>query len=137
MSEVIRDSFIHLHSNDIIGKLREEFIDRYKDHYIPLNRAKELSKKAAERAEALAELKREKTDEEVAAAEADPEAALEAEEEDLKPGEEGVNASEVDGAPTIKINGREFVRFLDCIPPTPPRGEFDVQKIRQSKYFFS
>lgn len=138
MSEVIRDSFIHLHSNDIIGKLREEFIDRYKDHYIPLNRARELSKKAAERAEALAELKREKGDTDATAVDpTDPDAAEEAEEEDLKPGEEGVNASEVNGAPTVKINGREFVRFLDCLPPTPPRGEFDVQKIRQSKYFFS
>ncbi|TFK67999.1 DNA/RNA polymerase [Pluteus cervinus] len=36
MSEVIRDTFIALHSSDVLGKLQSEFVERYKDHKIPL-----------------------------------------------------------------------------------------------------
>lgn len=36
MSEVIRDTFIALHSSDVLGKLHSEFVERYKDHKIPL-----------------------------------------------------------------------------------------------------
>lgn len=32
MSEVLRDAFVAMHSEDIIGRLREEFTLRYKDH---------------------------------------------------------------------------------------------------------
>lgn len=145
MSEVIRDSFIHLHSNDIIGKLRDEFVDRYKDHYIPLNSARALKKMAAERAEALQEMKAHDptspgADADAAAAALEPaEAAAEedAADEDVKAGEEGVDPNEVGDAPTITLQGRKFVRLIDLLPPTPARGEFDVEKIRQSKYFFS
>ncbi|WP_241686037.1 DNA-directed RNA polymerase, partial [Stenotrophomonas sp. MA5] len=32
MSVVLRDAFVAMHSEDIIGRLHEEFITRYKDH---------------------------------------------------------------------------------------------------------
>ncbi|KAL1587965.1 hypothetical protein WHR41_03139 [Cladosporium halotolerans] len=32
MSVVLRDAFVAMHSEDIIGRLREEFVTRYKDH---------------------------------------------------------------------------------------------------------
>jgi DNA-directed RNA polymerase len=32
MSEVLRDAFVAMHSEDIIGRLREEFVTRYKGH---------------------------------------------------------------------------------------------------------
>lgn len=32
MSEVLRDAFVAMHSEDIVGRLREEFVTRYKDH---------------------------------------------------------------------------------------------------------
>ena len=34
-------------------------------------------------------------------------------------------------------NGPKYVRFADVLPPCPPKGEFDVNKIRASQYFFS
>ncbi|PPQ65459.1 hypothetical protein CVT24_010790, partial [Panaeolus cyanescens] len=36
MSTIIRDTFIALHSSDVLGKLQAEFRERYKDYVIPL-----------------------------------------------------------------------------------------------------
>lgn len=36
MSVVIRDTFIALHSSDVLGKMHDEFVERYKDYKIPL-----------------------------------------------------------------------------------------------------
>ncbi|KAK0563986.1 DNA-directed RNA polymerase [Tilletia horrida] len=40
MSDIIRDTFVRLHSQDILARLREEFLERYKDHYLPVVRLK-------------------------------------------------------------------------------------------------
>ncbi|CAE6354241.1 unnamed protein product [Rhizoctonia solani] len=37
MSAIIRDTFIALHSSNILAKLRDEFLDRYKDYRVPLS----------------------------------------------------------------------------------------------------
>lgn len=44
-----------------------------------------------------------------------------------------------DGSPidVLEYDGKAFVRFADVLPPCPPKGEFDVNKIRLSPYFFS
>ncbi|GAA5914361.1 DNA-directed RNA polymerase [Sporobolomyces salmoneus] len=36
MSVILRDTFIELHSQDILGKLRQEFITRYNGHVVPV-----------------------------------------------------------------------------------------------------
>jgi DNA-directed RNA polymerase len=43
MSERIRDMFISLHQQDLIGKLRDEFLDRYGDYRIPVKSAQAIS----------------------------------------------------------------------------------------------
>jgi len=40
MSEIIRDTFIALHSSDVLSKLDEEFRTRYANHKIPINSLK-------------------------------------------------------------------------------------------------
>ena len=35
------------------------------------------------------------------------------------------------------IAGQKYIKLKDLLPPTPPRGEFDVEKTRTSQYFFS
>jgi DNA-directed RNA polymerase len=44
-----------------------------------------------------------------------------------------------DGTPIelLEYDGKAFVRFADVLPPCPPKGEFDVNRIRLSPYFFS
>ena len=44
------------------------------------------------------------------------------------------NGEEVE---VLVYEGKSFVRFVDVLPPCPPKGEFDVNKIRLSPYFFS
>jgi DNA-directed RNA polymerase len=39
--------------------------------------------------------------------------------------------------PEEKIENQRFVKFADVLPPCPPRGVFDVNRIRESAYFFS
>lgn len=41
------------------------------------------------------------------------------------------------GVDEERINNQRFVKFKDLLPPCPPRGVFDVQRIRESAYFFS
>lgn len=36
MNEIIRDTFIALHESDVLQRLRQEFVDRYKDFYVPI-----------------------------------------------------------------------------------------------------
>jgi DNA-directed RNA polymerase len=51
---------------------------------------------------------------------------------DSKKSPEGLEGLEIH-----ELNGYRFVQVKDLLPPTPPRGSFDVQKIRDSLYFFS
>jgi DNA-directed RNA polymerase len=34
MNVVLREAFVRMHSNDLIGQLRDEFTERYKGHYV-------------------------------------------------------------------------------------------------------
>ncbi|CAD6918554.1 unnamed protein product [Tilletia controversa] len=52
MSDIIRDTFVRLHSQDILGRLREEFLERYKDHYLPVVRLKAEERAKLRRTEA-------------------------------------------------------------------------------------
>ncbi|GAA6030317.1 hypothetical protein JCM8097_009044 [Rhodosporidiobolus ruineniae] len=38
MSVILREAFIELHSQDILGRLRQEFVDRYAGHVIPVSK---------------------------------------------------------------------------------------------------
>jgi len=35
------------------------------------------------------------------------------------------------------VGSHRFVKFRDVLPPCPPRGVFDVRRIKDSAYFFS
>ncbi|KAE8260676.1 hypothetical protein A4X13_0g200 [Tilletia indica] len=52
MSDIIRDTFVRLHSQDILGRLREEFLERYKDHYLPVVRLKAADRAKLQKTEA-------------------------------------------------------------------------------------
>ncbi|KAK8846742.1 hypothetical protein IAR55_005829 [Kwoniella newhampshirensis] len=180
MSELIRDTFIHLHTQDLIGELREEFIERYGNHRIPIQSAKNISSTAAKRKVAAATRRKAMSgllgDDELAAednndalettnSDADVEASfgdqttLEAEVEMISSSNEEVEAkaadamgipiekigelkgdatgSKMDGLTKEKIGKQNWVKFADVLPPCPPRGIFQVDKVRDSAYFFS
>jgi len=157
MSEIIRETFIALHSSDILGKLDAEFRERYKSHKVPLDgiggrkgtlvkglhaagsNILEIQKEADE----LALTKNVRFEQDVSepslsAADImdgkntdDPDldllAALEATDE-----EDG----EMDDVDTRLMAGK-FVNLTDLLPPVPAKGNFKVEAIKGSQYFFS
>jgi DNA-directed RNA polymerase len=44
-----------------------------------------------------------------------------------------------EGEPVVPevVDGKKFVKLSDVLPACPPRGEFDINKIRNAPYFFS
>jgi DNA-directed RNA polymerase len=39
--------------------------------------------------------------------------------------------------PEEKFGNQKFVKFVDVLPPAPPRGAFNVDRVKESAYFFS
>lgn len=208
---MIRDMFIKLHSGDVIGELRDEFLDRYGENRIPVKNARSISASAtkrklkdAERREQMASLLSGENGDESAAEgvvagatgesveNPSPECQAESlesalaaqgqveegesgsaihEEDDGDGGEDGGDddaparrpkggsnieltnadlealrrkraaaagqeAAEAE-VPEEVIERQRFVKFKDVLPPCPPRGAFDVSRIKDSAYFFS
>lgn len=112
MSDVIRDTFVRLHSQDILVRLRNEFLERYKGYRIPASSLTKASMLRSER-----ELHE----------------AQEAEEE----------AEDADDEPKPRrrrANGsveNKFYDLAEVLPAIPEKGNFDVNEIKRSLYFFS
>ncbi|WVR04429.1 hypothetical protein IAU60_001432 [Kwoniella sp. DSM 27419] len=177
MSERIRDTFIHLHSQDLVGELRQEFIERYGQHRIPVNSAKNISTTAAKRKQAAAIRQKQMSamlgddhafddeyeetntsadaeadfDDETLDVEADIIAST-AEEVEAKAAdavglsveklaqmsrESGTSSGDIKDIETERIGKQNWVKFADVLPPCPPRGVFEVKRVRESAYFFS
>ncbi|WRT65024.1 uncharacterized protein IL334_001965 [Kwoniella shivajii] len=164
MSDLIRDTFIHLHSQDLVGELRQEFIERYGDHRIPVQSAKTISSTAAKRKEAAIVRQKQMSavlgdlSDETNSPEFDKH-TLDVEADIISSSVEEVEAKAADsmGLPvdklissatagpekvkidlkTEKIGKTNWVKFGDVLPPCPPRGVFNVDRVRESAYFFS
>jgi DNA-directed RNA polymerase len=136
MSDIIRDTFVRLHSCDILGHLQREFLDRYKGHVVPAGGTVLVEETES--------------------------GALRAKMEPVKFGENGVEGAEEDvedeeGAmieeavdekvlQAIKSQRRalgsgkggdstappKFVLLKDILPPIPAKGAFDVKEIKVS-----
>ncbi|OCH85018.1 DNA/RNA polymerase [Obba rivulosa] len=153
MSVIIRDTFIALHSSDVLNKLHEEFRERYKGYKVPI--AALRGTPALKKALALARVNSDEVSRVAGndAPEKEPELAL-SEGEDVEAG----SAEEVEDAPKKRralprkpkaapedeqdpsedgfYTGR-FVDLLDVLPDVPQKGDFDVKTIKKSLYFFS
>lgn len=112
MSEIIRDTFIQLHSFDILRRLRDEFKERYKDHYVPISTIKRLLT----------------ADQEIAGL---VEAAKKARKDNFASNKDDVlNEKDL-------VHSQNFVELAAILPRIPQKGNFDVEEIRGSQYFFS
>ncbi|TFY82948.1 hypothetical protein EWM64_g1061 [Hericium alpestre] len=156
MSAIIRDTFIALHSSDVLRRLDAEFRERYKGYKVPAAalrtvtflRSPELEKAIEEgkldpEAEVLADeaaetslvttISREELRVLLASdarrRKAKGKVLREDEDEDVEEdeAEEGARSSLKD----------KFVNLTDVLPELPKKGEFDVNKIKKSLYFFS
>jgi len=169
MSEIIRDTFIALHSSDVLGKLQFEFQERYAGYKIALSNLRggklmnslaeagttitaspdqakclrnantglewlltvseteksSIDEKEVDLGAAELETKPERRKSRKAITEDSEDASGEAKSEDDK-------LDEVDA----RLLGK-FVELSDLLPPLPQKGNFDVETIKGSQYFFS
>jgi DNA-directed RNA polymerase len=144
-----------------MGGAETQFIQRYGDNCIPIANAKALKKSAtirtqkeqARRERFRAVLGAEQAPDVDAAADS-TEALLAEASVDVMGAEPGLT-SDSEAEPDIlsvddiqdlvggdklnifKVGTQSFIKVKDLLPPKPVRGNFDVQKIRNSSYFFS
>ncbi|WFD36220.1 DNA-directed RNA polymerase [Malassezia cuniculi] len=137
MNDTIRDTFVRLHSQDLLKRLRDEFMQRYAGYKVPAASLPRTAAASPEELEAVA----------VAGigAEAEADAVAEAKAEGTK---ETVAKVENDAPATpagpkpkegsrSRRTGPMFYELADLIPPIPEKGSFDVNEIKRSMYFFS
>lgn len=140
LSVNIRDTFVDLHSQDIIGALREEFMRRFGEQRILHKSARDIMKahhaKRGRPLEAAVDDDEPLDDDAELSDVSDPSSSS----DDATISDEGGKTTcTIAGKryPVEKIGGQTFLRFGDLLPPCPPRGSFDVNRIKLSPYFFS
>ncbi|GAA5994220.1 hypothetical protein JCM5350_007307 [Sporobolomyces pararoseus] len=168
MSVILRDTFIELHSQDILGKLRQEFITRYNGHVVPVAKIP-AGLRSVEPGDPIP-APPSPTDSAVSTQTEDHEpnpdvsaVISELEEEDgsdslsifaqskkvrrasssiTTPWDDSELEDEDGGAGTIwksmsKKTDSKLVYLADVLPPAPSKGDFDLNLVRSSPYFFN
>lgn len=167
MAEVIRDTFISLHSRDILGQLANEFCRRYGksdgDNQVPIKLFKGLSnpfvKKlktagtslTAHRSQAAAlqnfrdittftddeAVKQEITEALTHSESKEETAAMPEGVEDAESESGDENDKKRAAKKDDKLVKSRFIPLIDLLPPPPSKGTFRVEHIKESQYFFS
>ncbi|KIY48560.1 DNA/RNA polymerase, partial [Fistulina hepatica ATCC 64428] len=149
MSEIIRDTFIALHSADVLERLRREFIIRYSKHKIPLiafgkgtsivkalvdaGSRLRVTRAQAESLKGLAPLLEISDDMPSTVDEADADLLRDA----VDSMETNDSAADGDTSGSDPNLLGKFVNLADILPPLPKKGTFHVEEIKESPYFFS
>ena len=183
MSVIIRETFIGLHSSNVLQRLSDEFKERYKGYKISLasiatllpklpalgkvmqveegKEASEVSEeevaplleksmKSADAAMKRKEKARKKKAMEAFGSEFDEDAYHRESEEGMGEGEEGEGElnefGEFEGEEPVRKERRgrksaplesKFVEMTELLPIVPKKGVFDVDRVKNSLYFFS
>ncbi|EPQ55698.1 DNA/RNA polymerase [Gloeophyllum trabeum ATCC 11539] len=149
MSALIRETFVELHTGEVLKKLRAELMVRYQGFKIPLLslRGTSVTKKLKQMGVKIPEIL--ELSEKAIAAEA---AEAREEDEDAVEDVDDVEASESNGPQNLEealevahVKRRNrvtpyskvYIDVTDLIPPVPEKGSFDVNTIKKSLYFFS
>ncbi|GAA5942553.1 DNA-directed RNA polymerase [Sporobolomyces koalae] len=176
MSVILRDTFIELHSQDILGKLRNEFITRYNGHVVPVAKIpaglrsvepgdpipappaptdRDLSSSASSNA-SITDSSASESDvnaviQELEAEDGSDSLSIFAQSKKVKRASSGVikapwddiEADEGEDGPgavwksTSKKTDSKLVYLADVLPPAPGKGDFDLNLVRSSPYFFN
>ncbi|GAA5889219.1 hypothetical protein JCM16303_004353 [Sporobolomyces ruberrimus] len=163
MSVVLRDTFIELHSQDILGKLRQEFITRYNGHVVPVAKipaglrsvepgdpipaapsptdphADATNSDADEPAVSavISELEAEDGGDSLSifaqSKQVKRASALKTPWDDVDPEDEDGGSAAV-WKSTSKKTDSKLVYLADVLPPAPGKGDFDLNLVRSSPY---
>lgn len=157
MSIMLRDTFIKLHSSDVLGELRKEvrplvphslsslahyrsrsqFLTRYAGHVVPVAKARSAPrKKSPKTVEATSEEDEPVEEEEDVSPNLDKDAVEW--EKLLRLSKADLTVADPWETPSTSSQlGSLFIPIEDLIPPVPLKGNFDLGRIRDSLYFFS
>ncbi|KAF5391949.1 hypothetical protein D9757_003234 [Collybiopsis confluens] len=180
MSGIIRDTFIALHSAEVLEKLSEEFRARYRNYKVPLSSVQSnVLMKALQQAGAritvtaeqakslhsisnivdvsnqgnssiedntdsadlqalIEDLRQEHKTTQTESVAAEEEEEEEEEDEDWEsPRAKATRMRKAnEDLQSIELLGK-FVNLVDLLPPVPKKGDFKVEAIKASQYFFS
>ncbi|KAG8888798.1 DNA-directed RNA polymerase [Tulasnella sp. 332] len=150
MSVKIRDTFVWLHSQDILKGLQDEFHQRYAGHMIPrtsltkpdLDRIIDHSDMPPEQKIQLLKVKgrgRKPAEKQIEAVSEEAEEFLHI---DAEAAASEIDSSPADAEEAAPLKGVEnilgpFVDLKHLWPPMPEKGSFDVNRTKDSPYFFS
>ncbi|CCD26083.2 DNA-directed RNA polymerase NDAI_0G03060 [Naumovozyma dairenensis CBS 421] len=148
MSVYLRDEFIELHKVDLIERLKDEFDERYKDYVqiVKIGKTTELANKILkwrkEQSEKLGrpltladEIHMEKKRQDMLNSES---ATVRAKGSKLVTSISLVeDVKEIDELKPVTESMSVLVIVPLKLPEIPSKGDFDVQNVRESKYFFS
>ncbi|GAA6019478.1 hypothetical protein JCM11491_000971 [Sporobolomyces phaffii] len=166
MSVILRDTFIELHSQDILGKLRQEFITRYNGHVVPVAKIP-AGLRSVEPGDPVP-APPSPTDPSSNASISDapmPDVSGVISELEAEDGSDSLSifaqskkvkrtsvpktpwddfdVDEEDGGvpavwkSTSKRTDSKLVYLADVLPPAPNKGDFDLNLVRSSPYFFN
>ena len=143
MSDIIRDTFVRLHSQDILVRLRDEFLQRYKGYKVPAS-SLTGSTSARMRAKTKMMMGLSEDDDGELGLTNEPGSMLDhdidGEADDDTDGDSSVADKPIDiplAHRSIKPDAHGFYELADLLPPIPKKGDFDVSEIKRSLYFFS
>ncbi|CAM0139593.1 unnamed protein product [Umbelopsis sp. WA50703] len=157
MNKIIRDQFIELHKQPIMENLRQEFVERYEGYKVPMS--VEVQKPSAKKkSKQSAVISPEKANEEVSTIGFAAEEIVNEELEDMKKtGDDddelnalfGANAvndedddlddeADAEISADVKKPGKKYAHSWADLTflPLPEKGEFDIQQVKESDYFF-
>jgi len=155
MSTAIRDCFVHLHSSNVLENLLTEFRARYQGYKVPIEVFKNRTTLAAISKTPLYSKVKELIGEQLEEANKegveDNEASEADDSEKIAPtkGKRGpkkakvsfFNAEKRRTAKEIReveqLMNEGYVNLVDILPPLPQKGDFDIEVIKDSQYFFS
>ncbi|KAI8341102.1 hypothetical protein BC941DRAFT_467156 [Chlamydoabsidia padenii] len=139
MNKVIRDQFIELHSQPIMENLYEEFKERYRDYRIPNSEEVEKTENAASKAKSMTKSPIPTADLASSSASAENEALFGLVdiqvEDDKGDDDEDELALDLEDKPS---SSRKYKYTWDelTFAPLPKKGEFDINQVKESDYFF-
>jgi len=139
MSEIIRSTFIALHSSDVLTRLQTEFKERYKGYKIPLVhiRTGQLFKQLKLAGAFIPDSAKMVPGVEALSTNLDIEGSAELNEGGSElMDDDKKQVKELDGETSSGSLGK-FVDLTSLLPPIPKKGNFDVETIKGSQYFFS
>ncbi|KAG9007397.1 DNA-directed RNA polymerase [Tulasnella sp. JGI-2019a] len=138
MSVIIRDTFVWLHSQDILKGLQDEFRERYAGHKVPrasltkadLDRIIDHSDMPPEQKIQLLSARGKLRVKKAVSDDQESSNAL----SDVDSSADGDEAVPAEGVETVL---GPFVDLNHLWPPMPEKGSFDVSRTKNSPYFFS